>query len=402
MKPRVCLFTDSLAPSGVGEHMLTLAEELLDDYTLSFICPPSPTGDVLLGRARGMGLDVLGLEVRGAPEESGQLGRWLQEQQIDIFHCHAGVTWEGQEGVRAASAADVPTVVRTEHLAELAAVFATEDLPDLIYSPYHLPDRRPHVDEVAEMVAADRARYLAHLKLVDRVVCVSSGVRDSYLDVGVEPDLIRVVPNGIRAAQATSSATETRERLGVAPATKVVLSVGRMIDVKGHLFILGAVDRVIRSQDDVLFLWIGGGPLEEELRARVSAAGLGEHVCFAGHRDDVPDVIAAADVFLLASMVEGLPLVVLEAMAAGLPVVGTCAPGTSEVVKSGVTGRLVEPGGLDGSGNTEALAEAILEPLRDPQLASSWGAAGRALFEEEFTAQRMAANTAHVYEELLR
>jgi glycosyltransferase involved in cell wall biosynthesis len=398
----VCLFTDSLSPSGVGEHMLTLAEELLDDYTLSFVCPPSPTGDVLLDRAGDMGLAVLGLEVRGDPEASGHLGRWLQEQQIDIFHCHAGVTWEGQEGVRAASAADVPTVVRTEHLAELAAVFATEELPDLIYSPYHLPDRRPDVDEVAELVAADRARYLAHLKLVDRVVCVSSGVRDSYLDVGVEPDLIRVVPNGIRAAPAISSTAETRERLGIAPTTKVVLSVGRMIDVKGHLFTLRAVEQVIRAQDDVLFLWIGGGPLEEELRARVSAAGLPDHVRFAGHRDDVPDVIAAADVFLLASMVEGLPLVVLEAMAAGRPVVGTRVPGTSEVVEDGVTGRLVESGGLDGSGESEALAEAILEPLRNPQLAASWGAAGRALFEEKFTARRMAANTARVYEEFLR
>jgi glycosyltransferase involved in cell wall biosynthesis len=155
-------------------------------------------------------------------------------------------------------------------------------------------------------------------------------------------------------------------------------------------------------QDDVLFLWIGGGPLEEELRARVSAAGLPDHVRFAGHRDDVPDVIAAADVFLLASMVEGLPLVVLEAMAAGRPVVGTRVPGTSEVVEDGVTGRLVEPGGLDGSGESEALAEAILEPLRNPQLAASWGAAGRALFEEKFTARRMAANTARVYEEFLR
>jgi glycosyltransferase involved in cell wall biosynthesis len=402
VKPRICLFTDSLAPSGVGEHMLTLAEELLDDYTFSVVSPPGPSGDVLLERARGLGLDVLGLEVRGAAEASEQLGQWLREQQIEIFHCHAGVTWEGQEGVRAASAANTPTVMRTEHLAELAAVFATEDLPDLIYSPYHLPDRRPSVDEVAEMVAADRARYLAHLKLVDRVVCVSTGVRDSYLDVGVDPELLRVVRNGIRPAAATSSTAETRKRLGIAPTTKVILSVGRMIDVKGHLFTLGAVDQVIRSQEDALFLWLGGGPLEEELKARVSAAGLDDHVCFAGHRDDVHDVIATADVFLLASMVEGLPLVVLEAMAAGRPVVGTRVAGTCEVVEDGVTGRLVESAGLDGSGDTEALADAILEPLQDPQLAENWGAAGRALFEQEFTARRMAADTARVYRELLR
>jgi glycosyltransferase involved in cell wall biosynthesis len=402
VKPAVCLFTDSLAPSGVGEHMLTLAEELLDDYALTFVCPPSTSGLRLLERAHTMGLAAVALEVRGEPRASQQLGEVLQRQGVDIFHCHAGVTWEGHDGIRAARALNGPKIVRTEHLAELTAVFRTEDLPDLIYSPYHRPDRRPDNDELAQMVAVDRTEYLRVVELVDRVICVSAGVRDSYLEVGVEPQKLRVVRNGIRPTPPVSSVRETRERLGIPLDKRVVLSVGRMIDVKGHLFVLGAVEKVIRSQPDALFLWVGGGPLQEELRERVSALDLDEHVCFAGQRSDVHDVIAAADLFLLASLVEGLPLVVLEAMAAGRPVVGTRVSGTSEVIRDGVTGRLVEPPRLDGSGDTDALAVAILESLDNPEIAACRGSAGRALFEREFTAARMARETAEVYDELLR
>jgi glycosyltransferase involved in cell wall biosynthesis len=210
-----------------------------------------------------------------------------------------------------------------------------------------------------------------------------------------------VVRNGIRASPATSSREQTRERLGIAEDRPVVLSVGRMIDVKGHLFTLGAVEEVRRRGHDVLFLWVGGGPMEAALRERVAGEGLEDCVRFAGHRDDVPDLIAAADLFLLASMAEGLPLVLLEAMAASRPVVATRVCGTREVVEDGVTGRLVESGRLDGSGDVVALADAILEPLTDAHTAARWGSAGRARFEERFTADRMARESAAVYDELL-
>jgi glycosyltransferase involved in cell wall biosynthesis len=295
----------------------------------------------------------------------------------------------------------VRAVVRTEHLAELSALFPIEELPDLIYSPYHLPDRRPGLAELTDLVAQERSAYLARIRPVDRVICVSEGVRDTYLEVGADPEKLTVVRNGIRTIPANSSRRQTRQRLEIAEDRPLVLSVGRMIDVKGHLFTLGAVEEVRRLRPDVLFLWVGGGPLEAVLRERVAEAGLEDSVCFAGHRDDVPDLIVAADLFLLASMVEGLPLVVLEAMAAGRPVVATRVCGTSEVVEDGVTGRLVESGRLDGSGDVVALANAILEPLLDLPLAVRWGNAGRARYEQNFTAARMAAETAAVYDELL-
>jgi glycosyltransferase involved in cell wall biosynthesis len=399
MKPRVCMYTDSLAPSGVGEHMLCLAEQLRDEYTVSFACPPSPSGCRLLERAGGLGLDTV--EVDGAGADQSRLTAMVDSLDLDLLHVHAGVCWEGHDGIRAARAAGVPAIVRTEHLAELTAVFELEELPDLVHSPYHLPDRRPGVDELARRVAEDRGRYLGVADLVDLVICVSAGVRDSYVAVGLDPAKARVVRNGIEPTPAATSVEETRARLGIAPEKRVVLSVGRLIDVKGHQFTLGAIEKVMRRVPDSLFVWVGNGPLEDDLAREVHARGLDDHVLFTGHRDDVPDLIAASDLFVLTSMVEGLPLVVLEAMAAGRPVVGTRVCGTSEAVRDGVTGRLVEPGTLDGGGDTDALAAAILEPLEDRELARRWGDAGRETFEREFTSAHMARETAKVYAELV-
>ena len=381
--------------------MLTLAAELHAEYAMSLVCPPSPSGDRLLARAQEMGLNTLPLEARGEREAGEQLSQWLRDQQVRIFHGHAGVAWEGHDGIRAAHSADVPRIVRTEHLPDLTVVFGTEELPDLVYSPYHLPDRRPGLHELIAMVGRHRADHLQLTGLVDRVICVSQAASDTFVKSGVPPDKLRVVRNGIRSRPPSSSRPEARERLGIPSHIGVVLTIARMIDVKGHFHLLEAVPGVVRRHPNAKFIWVGGGPLEDELRERVQLLGLDDWVHLAGQRNDVPDLMAAADLFVLPSLVEGLPLVVLEAMAAGLPVVGTRAPGTSEVIIDGVTGRLVPPGHLAGSGDVSALVDAILEPLQDPDLAARWGAAGQDLVEREFSAKRMARETADVYDELL-
>jgi glycosyltransferase involved in cell wall biosynthesis len=158
---------------------------------------------------------------------------------------------------------------------------------------------------------------------------------------------------------------------------------------------------VLEQMPDAVFVWVGGGPLEAELRERVQTLGLEDSVRFAGQRNDVPDLMAAADLLVLPSLVEGLPLVVLEAMASGLPVVGTCVTGTSEAVVDDVTGRLVPPGRLTGPSDASELVAAISQVLQDPVRAARWGAAGRAMVERDFNAARMAAETAKVYQELL-
>ncbi len=368
MRPRVCLFTASVEPSGVGEHLLTLAAELRARYDLAVVCPPHAPGRRLLARARALGVEACALDVRTERRPAATLRHWLQAQRFDLFHCHAGIFWEGALGAAIAREAGVP-VVRTEHA--------------------------PHRDPTPRNVAMSGALSGA----VDRLICVSAGVGASFLAIGVPAEKLRIVRNGIAPLPSRSRATvdraTVRARLGLPTAARLVLTVGRLDEQKGHRTLLGAAPTVLRGAPDVRFLWVGRGPLEDELRAHLRARDLEERVQVLGRRDDVPDVLAAADLFVLPSRFEGLPLAALEAMRAGLPVVGTRVCGIDEVVRDGQTGRLVPP--LDAA----ALASAILEALGDPRRAACWGRAGRVLVARAFGAARMARETAAIYDELL-
>ena len=364
MTLRVCLFTDSLYPSGVGEHLFDLAAELRKQYRVAFVCPPSRVGRPLLDRIGALGVETVALEVRGDPTARQYLTAWLRARRIEVFHEHAGCAWEGHEGIHAARAARVPAVIRTEHL------------PDVLTDP------------------AERQRYYGLQQLVDRIICVSEGVRATFRQAGVPAHRLRVVRNGISPRRATPDPASVRAALGLPPDTLVVLTVARFYPQKGHRYLAAAAPAIVAQVPNVHFLWVGEGEHADELRRQVHALRLAERISFLGLRNDVPDLMAAADLFVLPSVFEGLPLVVLEAIAAGLPVVGTRVCGTSELIDDGVTGRLVD------AGDAAALASAVSEALTQPSLRAAWARAAQQRCAEEGSAARMARETAAVYEEL--
>ena len=366
MTASVCLFTDSWHPSGVGEHMLTLAGELRDRYRLSVVFPPSPSALPLLDRAAAMGIETLPLFVNGEPTGVEALSAWLRARQCDLFHAHAGIGWEGHGGVRAAHTVGVTAVVRTEHL------------------PYLLTKER------------DRLAYRRTLAEVDRIVCVSQGVYQTHVAGGVPPAMLRIVRNGITPRPPRTRNTALRAELGVPPDGRVLLAVGRLNEQKGYPYLIDAMLDVRDALPDAHLVIAGTGPHRHRLHARAWARGLSSVVHFAGPRTDVPDLLAAADLFVLASEFEGLPLSLMEAMAAALPAVGTDVCGTSEIILDGVTGCLVPPR------NSAALARAVVEALSDRARAATWGTAGRQRALTHFSAERMAGETAALYDELLQ
>jgi glycosyltransferase involved in cell wall biosynthesis len=365
MRRRVCLFTASPEPSGVGEHMLTLATGLRERYDVTFGCIPSGPGARLLTRAAALGVAPLPLDGRGwkTDPEIARLRDWLRAERVALFHLHAGVGWEGHTATYAAREAGVPAIVRTEHL------------PDVICDP------------------EERASHDRLLTVVDRLICVSAGGTASMLEAGVPASKIRVVRNGVAAPDPLPGAP--RPALALPPGAQPVLTIARFTEQKGHRVLLEAIPAILAACPEARFLWVGTGPLEEALREEVRARGLASAVRFLGRRDDVPALLAAADLVVLPSLFEGLPLVVLEAMAAGRPVVATRVCGTDEAVHDGVTGRLVPPG------DAAALAAAVVEALTSPGLAARWSEAGRERWRREFTATRMVRETAAVYDEML-
>lgn len=348
--------TDSRDPSGLGEHMLTLAAALR--CRAGLIAPPH--AQYLVARARAGGGEAAAIDAAGDP---GAAAAWLREGGWALAHVHAGIGWEGNGLERVARAGGVAAVIRTEHL------------------PYLLTD------------PAHRAAHMAALAGVDRLILVSEGVRASYRAAGVRGRM-RVVRNGIAPAAAGPGRAAARAALGLAADAPVALSVGRIEAQKDHATLIAAWRRVVDWSPGAVLLVAGQGGLEFAAREAADALGLEGAVRFLGVRGDVPALMAAADVFALASRFEGLPLVVLEAMAAGLAVVATRVCGTDEAVEDGVTGRLV------AAGDADAMGVALVDVLGDAAARAAMGAAGAARFAAEFTAARMGAETMAVYREV--
>jgi glycosyltransferase involved in cell wall biosynthesis len=171
----------------------------------------------------------------------------------------------------------------------------------------------------------------------------------------------------------------------------IVLTLARLDRQKGLYYLLEAAALV----PEAVFVLAGEGPEWPALEAQARALGLTKRVILLGYRDDVSDLLASCDVFVLPSLFEGLPLSVLEAMAAGKPVVATAIGGTDEAVVDGVTGLLVPPA------DPAALAKGIRMVLSDPVLSARLGAAGRARAHEQFSAEAMVRRVSDVYDELL-
>jgi glycosyltransferase involved in cell wall biosynthesis len=173
------------------------------------------------------------------------------------------------------------------------------------------------------------------------------------------------------------------------------MSVGRLIRQKGHDVLVEALPALAERFPELAVVVVGEGHLREPLTRRAAELGVANVLHLPGHRTDARMLLDAADVFVLPSRQEGLPLAALEAMDAGLPVVGTDVVGTAEVVADGGTGVLVRPG------DAPALGAALSTLLADPELRAAQGGAGRRRYLAEFTAKRMAAETFAVYEDVL-
>ena len=223
-------------------------------------------------------------------------------------------------------------------------------------------------------VAVDNATA----RLCARIVAVSEATRDSLVRQGYPAARVVVVHNGIGPA-----APVEPHRPDAAP---VLLHVGRLAPVKGQRELIEAL-ALLRRTDAVAVLagkdLETGGSYQRELETLTAELGVHERVVFAGYRDDVTALLAAADVFVLPSFAEGLPLTVLEAMAAARPVVASRAGGMPEAVVHGETGMLVPPG------DVEALAGALDDLLADPERARRLGEAGKRRVEERFSVDAM-------------
>jgi glycosyltransferase involved in cell wall biosynthesis len=219
------------------------------------------------------------------------------------------------------------------------------------------------------------------------IVALSGDERDAGLEAGVgRREQYRVIPNGVALERFSLPRSPARGRIWMG---------GRLPPPKRPDLAVRALARARANMPEAELHVVGDGPLRPDAERLAAQLGVGEAVRFLGHREDVPELLAEAECALLASDYEGCPLAVVEAMAAGVPVVATEAGGVAELVEQGRTGA------LGAHGDAEALAAALEEVLAEPPRAAEMGAEGRRVAEERLSLERMVESTVALYDEIL-
>lgn len=242
-----------------------------------------------------------------------------------------------------------------------------------------------------------RALYRLASHLVSGFVAISDRVGKAMIEViGPIGDKITVICNGVDTRRYGPAIDKTliRSRLGLEANARLIIMVGTLKRVKGHCHMIEAMTSLVPRYPDLHLLLVGDGELREELQAQVARLDL-ECIHFLGNRHDVPDLLAASDIFVLPSLWEGLSMALLEAMASGLPIVASEVSGTVQAIIPNETGILVPPG------DVQRLTDAIEQLLSDPVRAQAMGSAARRRVEAEFSAQKQADEHLALYHRLL-
>ncbi len=231
---------------------------------------------------------------------------------------------------------------------------------------------------------------------VDRYVCVGRSVADFSADrAGLPPNKLVVIPNGIDLEKYPARQSANLREFGVAAGRRTIVFVGRLETQKGVKWLIETAPSWLDRLPDCELLLVGEGPLRTTLETSAKTAGIADRVHFAGWRPDIPKILAAADLLVLPSVWEGMPNVLLEAMASRKPVVATDVEGVRELLGPGAEEQTVR------YGDSQVLAEKIFRLMNNTQLATEVGFENHRRVEENFGISRMVSAYESLWESLV-
>lgn len=354
---------------GAERHLMTLMQRLdrgLFEVELLCLCP-GPFAP--LARENGITAHEIFMKHKLDIGTVGPIRQLLKERSIDLVHTHG---------------------MRANLVARLAA--KKEGLP--VVTTFHSILRYDYPTALEAAVA----RVLTRLTngKSDRFIAVSGAIKEDLERMGVPGSRIQVIYNGLDTGRlaVTAYPEDVRKELGIPEGARVVGVVGRLHPVKGQVYFIKAARQLAGEFADLFFLLVGDGPDRPALEEKIKQSGLSGRVKMAGFYPSVSDVYQVLDVICIPSLMEGLPLVLLEAMYRGVPVVASRVGGIKEVVKNGENGLLVAPG------EPEAIAGSVRRLLLDPELARRLADAARHTVQG-FTIESMVRQTEDVYRSLL-
>lgn len=261
--------------------------------------------------------------------------------------------------------------------------------------PARLRNRSAIISRKGLPLMYDRALYrFAYRHVVDRILTPSYDLKRRLCEhLWIVPENVDVVHNGVRIPQRPSrdQILSLRRELGLPGDARVIVAAGRFSRQKGFSYLLDALPEVLRSFPNAHLMLIGEGELRGDLERQAERLGVTDRVHLPGYRRDVPRLLHASDLFVLPSLYEGLPNVMLEAMAAGIPVVATSVNGVPEVIEEGVSGLLIPPG------NARHIQSALCALLSDRGRAEEIGDSGQRRVKSEFTVEGMVDGVERVF-----
>jgi len=328
-------------------------------------------------RLHGLGLvnmDVVRREIRPVWDLAGlvRLSNFLRREHYGIVHTHTSKG--GFVGRLAARLAGVPVIVHTAH-------------------GFAFHERSPH----SALLFYSALERIAS-QWCDRIVSVSEFHRRWALELRIcgSPKIL-AIPNGIAAlANPEVPRAELRRQLGVRNGDLLILSMARLAPDKGLEYLIQAAAILLRTERRFQIVIAGDGPLRARLEELAHTLGVADWVTFLGFREDISDLLAASDLVVLPSLREGLSIALLEAMAAGKPIVATSIGSHRELAFQAEIARLVPPA------DAPALCEAILQLAPDAKLMARLGMNAQTLFASQYTEEKMLSTYKQLYFDLLR
>ena len=327
-------------------------------------------GGPLVERIRSYGVPVYLLQKKARLQSKTflEVYRAIRRESVDIVHAHnpAGNNW----GLIPAKLAQVKAFIRTEHN---------------VYYYGRVTKFYPIINYILSLFN-------------DRIIACSDFVRQSHIRKYHLPKRkLFTIKNGIVSErfQNNKKSGYLQQTFGIPQDKLVVGTVGALIEQKGHEYLLDAAQRILLKQPDTYFLIVGDGKRRAELEALSHKNQLKNRVIFTGLRQDIPEILNAIDVFVLSSLWEGLPIVILEAMSSKTCVIATDVGGNSEAIIDGQTGFLVPPR------DSVSLAEKTLLVLQNVALRTELANRAYKFFQRNFTAQQMVQATEALYQECI-
>jgi glycosyltransferase involved in cell wall biosynthesis len=297
---------------------------------------------------------------------------YIRKQRFDIVHTNSSKA--GILGRLAAKLAGVPVIVHTAH------GWAHHDYMSNLRRKFYVTSERAAEKFTDKIIAVSEQN-------VDKALKDKIGKRSKYCIIRSGIDLEKFNRLDI-------DVNKEKRKLNIDPKDKVVGSVTRLFAQKSPADFVRMANEILKNNGRVSFLLVGDGPLKKEIEAMIAEHKIAEKVILTGFRSDIPELLSIMDVFVLTSLWEGLPRVLPQAMAMGIPIVATGVDGVPEAVKQGQNGFLVPPKDF------RALAQRTLQLIENPFLAKRMGEVGKRMVYPEFCVKEMVKKTEELYENL--